>query len=135
MTVNGQTIDIPTVTGGFRQSTVTENGEYSFVNMPAGNYKVRYVYGDKEVFTGNQDSLVVYNGQDYKSTAYQIGFDNDKDGDGYVDNEWHDLSNSSLSDLRVNDARDDEARRLYISAQSEMLTNPNTTLEIIKKLN
>ncbi len=128
MTVNGQTIDIPTVTGGFRQSTVTENGEYSFVNMPAGNYKVRYVYGDKEVFTGNQDSLVVYNGQDYKSTAYQIGFDNDKDGDGYVDNEWHDLSNSSLSDLRVNDARDDEARRLYISAQSEMLTNPNTTL-------
>lgn len=112
---------------GFKQSIKTVNGEYVFENLPAGNYKVRYVYGDKNIPTGNSDSIVVYNGQDYKTTAYQIGFDNDKNADGYLDNEWHDITNSQLGDLRVNDARDDEARRLYISAKSEMLTYENTS--------
>ena len=37
---------------GFNQSTTTANGEYSFVGVPAGNYRVRFVYGDKEVLTG-----------------------------------------------------------------------------------
>ncbi|MBR1539675.1 MAG: hypothetical protein IJ629_00550 [Clostridia bacterium] len=115
---------------GFHQATVTENGEYSFINLPAGNYKVRYVYGDKQILTGKSGSEEVYNGQDYKTTAYQIGFNNDRNNDGYVDNEWHDISNEQLSDLRVNDARDDEARRLYISAKSEMLTFDNTSLLI-----
>jgi len=113
---------------GFHQATVTENGEYEFINIPAGNYKVRYVYGDKHLETGNVNSEEVYSGQDYKTTAYQIGFNNDRNNDGYVDNEWHDISNSSLADLRVNDARDDEARRLYISAKSEMLTFDNTSI-------
>ena len=113
---------------GFHQATTTENGEYSFINVPAGNYKVRYVYGDKQILTGKSGSEEVYSGQDYKTTAYQIGFNNDRDNDGYVDNEWHDITNSKLSDLRVNDARDDEARRLYISAQSEMLTYDNTKI-------
>ena len=113
---------------GFHQATVTENGGYSFVNVPAGNYKVRYVYGDKQIETGKSGSEEVYSGQDYKTTAYQIGFNNDKNNDGYVDNEWHDISNTQLSDLRVNDARDDEARRLKISAKSEMLTYDNTSL-------
>lgn len=113
---------------GFHQATVTENGEYEFINPPAGNYRVRYVYGDKKIETGKTDSEEVYNGQDYKTTAYQIGFDNDADNDGYVDNEWHDIENSQLNDLRVNDARDNEARRLYISAKSEMLTHDNTKL-------
>lgn len=112
---------------GFNQATVTRSGEYSFYNIPAGNYKVRYVYGDKPIETGS-DSIKVYNGQDYKTTAYQIGFNNDKVQDGYLDNEWHDITDSSLADLRVNDARDDEARRLYISAKSEMLTYNNSEL-------
>ena len=112
---------------GFHQATVTENGEYGFYNMPAGNYKVRYVYGDKDIETGRKNSEEVYNGQDFKTTAYQIGFNNDRNNDGYVDNEWHDISNSKLADLRVNDALDSEARRLYISAKSEMLTFDNTS--------
>lgn len=114
---------------GFSQAVVTDdNGEYSFNNIPAGNYKVRFVYGDKLIGTENKDSQEVYNGQDYKTTSYQIGFNNDRDNDGYVDNEWHDITNSELSKSRVNDARDNEARRLYISAKSEMLSFDNTTL-------
>lgn len=113
---------------GFHQATVSENGEYRFINIPAGNYRVRFVYGDKDILTGREKSEEVYSGQDFKTTAYQIGFNNDKDNDGYVDNEWHDISNDKLSSLRVNDARDDEARRLYISAKSEMLSYDNTSL-------
>ena len=113
---------------GFKQATVTQNGEYSFYNIPAGNYKVRFVYGDKQIETGKTGSEEVYSGQDYKTTAYQVKFDNDKDNDGFADNEWHDITNSELNDLRVNDARDDEARRLYISAKSEMLTFDNSTV-------
>ncbi len=113
---------------GFKQSTVTKNGEYEFVNIPAGNYRVRFIYGDKKIETGKSGSEEIYSGQDYKTTAYQIGFDNDRDNDGYVDNDWHDVSNNELNDLRVNDARDDEARRIYISSKSEMLKYDNTSL-------
>lgn len=113
---------------GFHQATTTNQGTYEFINMPAGNYKVRYVYGDKQIETGRTGSEEVYSGQDYKTTAYQYGFDNDRDNDGYIDNEWHDISNNKLKDLRVNDARDDEGRRLYISAKSEMLTFDNTSI-------
>ncbi len=113
---------------GFNQRAITKNGEYTFIGMPTGNYKVRFVYGDKLITTGKSGSEEIYSGHDYKSTAYQPGFDNDSDNDGYLDNEWHDLTNSNLSASRVNDARDDEARRLYISAKTEMLTFDNTNV-------
>ena len=112
---------------GFDQSVVTnENGEYSFIAIPAGNYRVRFVYGDKEIGTGNSGYEEVYDGQDYKSTAYQIGFNNDSDGDGYTDNEWHDLSNKDLAEANVSDSRDNEARRLYITSKSHTLTYDNS---------
>ena len=112
---------------GFKQSIVTnDKGEYSFTAIPAGNYRVRFVYGDKEISTGNSGYEEVYNGQDYKSTAYQIGFNNDSDGDGYTDNEWHDLSNKDLAEANVSDSRDNEARRLYITYKSHMLTYDNS---------
>ena len=112
---------------GFKQSIVTnDKGEYSFTAIPAGNYRVRFVYGDKEISTGNSGYEEVYNGQDYKSTAYQIGFNNDSDGDGYTDNEWHDLSNKDLAEANVSDSRDNEARRLYITSKSHTLTYDNS---------
>lgn len=112
---------------GFKQSiTTNESGEYSFVSIPAGNYKVRFVYGDKKVETGNSGYSEVYNGQDYKSTAYQIGTDNTSGN--FLANEWQDLLNVDLAGARVSDARDVEARRLFITAKSEMLTYDNTLL-------
>ena len=118
---------------GFNQETVTNgNGEYSFNSIPAGNYIVRFVYGDddKAMLTGNSGEQEVYNGQDYKSTTYQIGFENitDTNGNGLVDNEWHDLTNTDLSNARVSDVRDNEARRLYITSKSQTLTYENTSV-------
>lgn len=69
----------------------------------------------------------VYNGQDYKSTIYQTGFAN-VDGNGYLNNEWHDLDNAELAKAKVSDARDSEARRLQITANSETITNLNGTV-------
>lgn len=114
---------------GFDSTIVTNSiGEYAFTSIPAGNYKVRFVYGDKDVATGNDGYSEVYNGQDYKSTSYEIGFNNDSDNDGYTDNEWHDLTNDDLDAARVSDARDVEARRLYVASKSEMLVYDNTRI-------
>lgn len=113
---------------GFEQMVTTNaNGEYSFVGIPAGNYRLRFVYGDKEISTGNSGFEEVYNGQDYKSTAYQVGFATE-DSDGYLCNEWHDLTNADLAGTRVSDARDNEARRLYVASKSEILTYDNTVV-------
>ena len=124
--LNGKSLEQLT---GF-DSTITTNaaGEYDFTAVPAGNYKVRFVYGDKDIATGNSGYEEVYNGQDYKSTSYEVGFDNDSDDDGYTDNEWHDLSNDTLDASRVSDARDVEARRLYVASKSEMLVYDNTRI-------
>ena len=68
-----------------------------------------------------------YNGQDYKSTVFQSGFDS-------LDNEWHgDFGTKEdeikkaeeLKATRVSDAKDNEARRLEVIANSETITNVN----------
>lgn len=66
----------------------------------------------------------VYNGQDYKSTIYQSGFASMNEA-GYVTNAWHDLSKSDLANAKVSDARDSEARRLEVIANSQTITNVN----------
>lgn len=109
-----------------------EEGQYSFTSVPAGNYVVRFTYGDKEIETAGYktNSPVIYNGQDYKTTTYQSGFESitDADGDGYPDNEWHDLTNTELLEAKVSDAKDDEARRLDVVAKSRIMTNVNGTI-------
>ena len=49
--------------------TRTENGEYSFEGVVPGDYIVRFTYGEKY--------NAKYNGQDYKSTSYQVGIEQD----------------------------------------------------------
>lgn len=70
------------------------------------------------------ETAAVYNGQDYKSTIYQAGFANMSDS-GYVVNEWHDLGSKDLLEAKVSDARDSEARRLEVIANSQTITNVN----------
>ena len=63
-----------------------DNGEYSFKSVPAGDFYIRFIYGDTdETVLSNKDNEVTkllgkhgrneksYNGQDYKSTVYQAG--------------------------------------------------------------
>ena len=85
-------------------------------NILTANYK-----HDNEGYTA-----AVYNGQDYKSTVYQKGF---VAGDAaMLTNEWHDLNNESLVAAKVNDARDNEAQRLDVIAESETVINANDSI-------
>ena len=91
-------------------------------------------YDEDLVTSSNGENIIstpaVYNGQDYKSTIYQSGFAS-INAEGYVDNEWHDLANGQLADAIVSDARDSEARRLEVIANSQTITNINgTVLEV-----
>ena len=86
--------------------------------------------GTENILTANYDNdlegetAAVYNGQDYKATVYQKGFAT-VDGNGYINNRYHNLEDQALADARVSDARDSEARRLEITAKSETITNTN----------
>lgn len=74
-------------------TTVNDNtvGKYAFKSYPAGNYIVRFIYGDtiKTVLPNSQTDITKlvgavgenaksYTGQDYKSTSYQVGIPNGK---------------------------------------------------------
>ena len=92
-----------------------ENGYYDFRGMVAGNYVVRFKYGNKE-------ANVPYNGQDYKNTAYQAEMKN-SDGTSTLNNEWQDLRVSVLNATRVSDARDYELQRMKVIAYSQNINN------------
>ncbi len=123
------------------------NGKYTISGFIPGNYVVRFTYGDT-CDTVDQG----YNGQDYKSTSYQVGINN-KDNTGYIANIWHDLLSQDVNkvkpkgkytneygedtndfniakkyddngaDEHLSDARDDEVRRLEVSAYSRTINN------------
>lgn len=150
---------------GFDSITLTSNaaentGAYSFKNIPAGNYVVRFIYGyfpsDSMDENGNLIKLdgvsepktsddnsrhpAVYNGQDFKTTAYQV--DNISEAgksnyasneNGYIDNEWYDFTTCKYDEdgnikTHNSDAIDNEARRLEVIAYSKVLDNENTTV-------
>lgn len=46
-----------------------ENGNYKFEGYVPGNYLVRFIYGEQELLTANNNGKV-YEGEDYKSTLY-----------------------------------------------------------------
>ena len=92
-----------------------ENGYYDFKGVLAGNYVVRFKYG-------NKDANIPYNGQDYKNTAYQADMKNE-DGTSTLNNEWQDLRISTLNATRVSDARDYELQRMKVIAYSQNINN------------
>ena len=157
-------------------ATTTNNvGEYKLDTYIPGNYVVRFKYGNKKAIVD-----AGYNGQDYKSTTYQVNIDGNsyyaQNYDGYkeeeytyVGNLWHDLlsedvngtvggksycdkknnfgSNCSMNDENctdhISDARDDEVRRLEVTAYSRTINNKNAEIlngqknkgELIKQTN
>ena len=108
------------------QSTRTdENGEYELSGMRPGTYIVRFTYGDtveENVESGTynaeleaQKDMLIFNGQDYKSTKYNPYLaDTENDVDKII---------IALEQEKVSDARDDEIRRLEVNAYSEVMTN------------
>lgn len=94
----------------------TENdGSYYFKGVLAGNYVVRFKYGNKE-------TNIKYNGQDYKNTAYQNDMKNE-DGTTTLNNEWQDLHSNDLNKARISDARDYELQRMKVVAYSRNINN------------
>ena len=87
---------------------------------------------ESKILTANYDddkegmTPAVYNGQDYKATIYQAGFA----GTGIITNKEHDIANTALNEARVSDARDSEARRLEVIANSETIMNENANVLI-----
>lgn len=138
---------------GFDSVTLTSNraedtGMYYFENIPAGNYVVRFNYGnfpyDDMDVDGNLVMLehhdeaktaayeadrhpAVYNGQDFKTTKYQadvVGEDgktaNVSNAEGYIDNEWYDFTSCKY---------DDEGN--VITHNSDAIDNEARRLEVI----
>ncbi len=143
----------------------TKQGQYVFKAMPAGDFFIRFIYGDTtqttltttadnadgsevaKFLTNNstQDyengyistsglNLKSYNGQDYKSTTYQVGIDQNGIGsyngiNGYIDYEkqnYHINSqtgynefNSSDGNTTDNDRHGKEVMYYYHTEQSE----------------
>ncbi len=131
-------------------------GQYNFTGIPTGTYVVRFLYGNNKldledtegidvkpataynvdgtlysgnesIYTANYDedsqsqTPAVYNGQDYKSTIYQTGFNS-------LNNTDYDLISADLKNADVSDARDSEYRRLEVIANSETITNVNSSI-------
>lgn len=149
---------------GFDSITLTSNapentGAYKFTNIPAGNYVVRLEYGnfpaDDVDVSGNTIKLdgvaeaktsdtndrepAVYNGQDFKATAYEADIVKDdgksdyaSNDNGYIDQEWYDFSTAKYDEdgnvtNHNSDIIDNEARRLEVIAYSRVLDNTVTT--------
>lgn len=135
------------------QSKPIENpeGAYAFTSLPAGDFFIRFLYGDNEqtVLTNGNNKVnellgksglnaKSYNGQDYKSTVYQQGIDQSSTYNGikgYVDYDkqnytavdkntmyYYDIEKSNTP-KRVSDAKDVYSRRETVNNWSKTLTN------------
>lgn len=93
-------------------------GNYSFTNVPVGDYVVRFTYGDKEIESQDYSTAKYYNGQDYKSSIYKL---NDRDTETLLK-----LDNyNNKADKHQNIAVDNEVRRLQVIEKSREITNEN----------
>lgn len=122
------------VTWDQKQSARTnEDGRYELYGFMPGTYVVRFTYGDyidiPEDLTTLKDvqkDMLIFNGQDYKSTQYtgaNESLDAFKDADKII---------VEFNDEHESDARDDELRRLEVNNYSEVMTNE--IAEILKGL-
>lgn len=120
-------------TGSSYEYNVIDKGQYRFSNYVAGNYIVRFIYGDdaRTYLTNDEDKAngvsseitkdnggknkVSYNGQDYKSTTYQLGSN--------VNRKWYDLADYNQMETLMSDAKDDETRRKAVMEYSRTIEN------------
>lgn len=113
-----------------KEETTDQNGEYSFKDVEKGDYYVLFGYGldDATILTNNKENETnkilgktgsntkSYNGQDYKSTIFQAGFENGYD----IENVDYD---KSLNEAHVSKAIDDWARVEEVNKYSKIQTN------------
>lgn len=138
------------------------NGEYEFKSMVAGDYIVRFTYGDTDdtVLTNSDNEVNTllgkkglnaksYNGQDYKSTTYQVGVDqsgsykgingfvNYETQNGYTDGNvdkaklyyYDTVKSEAVRD--ISDAKDVYANREAVNAWSMGIRNESGKAELL----
>ena len=110
-------IDMPWET--VQNTRTKDDGTYLLKGFIPGYYIVRYTYGDDASST----DMLIFNGQDYKSTKYTGVNDTEEDEDKKL---------YEMQDPNKSDARDDEIRRLEAIAYSETMVNLKA--EILKGL-
>lgn len=110
------------------------NGKYVLGGFIPGYYTVRFSYGDT-----TSESMLTFNGQDYKSTKYTTGVDNytykPEAGETELNIEKikkYDEIMTALETENKSDARDDELDRLNTISYSEVMTNAKA--EVLKSI-
>ncbi len=122
------------------ETKTDQNGNYTLGYFIPGYYKVRFDYGYDE----EDKESVLYNGQDYKSTAYYNEYKGGKlyysqaegnDSLYKTDNiggngnfNYFDAVKETLEEENYSDAQDDEIRRLNVNAYSETMTALQATI-------
>ena len=114
--LNGKTIEELT---GFN-STVESNdkGEYSFSGVTAGDYVVRFTYGDKEIETADYSEASIYNGQDFKSSRLKSELKDATDSKFVEAGKYLDIDKLNASEEHKNTAADSEVRRMAVVSNS-----------------
>ncbi len=124
------------------RTTTGENGNYNFASFIPGNYIIRFQYGDTEATAlagvNGGANVVSYNGQDFKSTTYQDGIQQNSTTDisgtysGYIDtatqNETgtygYDIYAADSNSTNYSDAKDIWSRRQeVINYSDDNITN------------
>lgn len=121
--LNGKTIE--QVTGLDSTITTLDKGEYTFINAPAGDYVVRFTYGDKEIASAKYSNAELYNGQDYKSTQYKAAIKGGTESKYVEASKYLDIDATNASADRHNTAVDSEARRLQVIENSREIVYEN----------
>ena len=117
-----------------RIARTAKNGQYTLRGYIPGRYIVRFTYGDTTTGEDIKNSMIIYNGQDYKSTQY-IRYNNDERDSlitktGTTEKMNPDEVMTMLEQKNISDARDDEIRRLAVNGYSETMYNEKA--EILK---
>ena len=114
------------------------DGNYYIYGFLAGDYVLRYDYGtekdgNKETQyslnsegapTSSQVDIVKYNGQDYENTGFLGEIGEDHINDKYLDLTGSTkINNTSINNLAISKARDNESRRMVIDAYSRTIEN------------
>lgn len=114
---------------GFDTTTKTgEKGKYNFKNIIAGDYVVRFIYGDQKIDSADYSVAKAYNGQDYKSSKFNGKLENGDElqADSYLDINTY--LNAKEDDERLNTAIDSEIERLKVVQKSREITYGNSSV-------
>ncbi len=123
--LNGKTIK--DVLGLEAKTKTDEHGNYNFSNVIAGDYVVRFTYGNERVESkASYSTAGFYNGQDFKSSQFKGSLESKENGlraDNYL--KFNDYINKD--ETLNNTAVDSEVRRLEAIGKTREIDNEKST--------